>query len=292
MFYLIATILLNVLLFVIFKLFSRYKIDGFQAIVFNYLTCVITGSVYIGRFPVGADSIAQPWFAWSLALGGCFIGLFNFLAYCSRVEGMTTTAIANKLSLVIPVLFSLFLYNETAGVGKIAGIVLALPAVYFATKKEAGTTGVRMLWLPALLFLASGLLDTLVKFVEEHYLSDLSQQAVYVIHCFATAGLLGAILLIILFLTGRKTFAIRNVIAGVALGIPNFFSIYYLVRLLHSDVFQSSAAIAVNNIGIVLVSSLVAIFFFREKSSWPRIFGIILSLAAILLIALSDQYGF
>jgi multidrug transporter EmrE-like cation transporter len=85
---------------------------------------------------------------------------------------------------------------------------------------------------------------------------------------------------------GKTKLQWRNVVAGIVLGIPNFFSIYYLIRLLNSDWLESSAAIPVNNIGIVVASALVAILFFKEPFTQWRAVGIALSILAIILIAL------
>jgi hypothetical protein len=57
----------------------------------------------------------------------------------------------------------------------------------------------------------------------------------------------------------------RNIIAGICIGIPNFFSIYFLIRMLNSSFLQSSAAIPVLNIGIVVASSITAIFYSGKK---------------------------
>ncbi|RYZ50487.1 MAG: EamA/RhaT family transporter [Sphingobacteriales bacterium] len=292
MLYLIATILLNILLFVFFKLFPKYKIDTLQAIVFNYITCVITGSLFIGSFPVNRNSLSEPWAPWALLMGVCFISLFNLIGYCTKKEGITATTIANKLSLVIPVLFSVFLYDEDLRAGKIVGILLAVPAVYLSTRRPEEAGKAKHLWLPALLFAGSGLLDTLVKYVEQTFLEDPASQAVFTIHCFAVAATIGSLIVAGLLISGKRNWSWRNVLAGVLLGIPNYFSIYCLIRLLHSDFMQSSAAIPVNNIGIVLLSTVVAVLFFKEGMSRQKLAGIGLSLIAILLIALSDIYGF
>jgi len=291
MLYLIAVILLNTLLFAIFKLFPRFGIDGLQAIVVNYFVCVITGSVFIGEFSIGQQSISEPWFPWSLGMGALFISLFNLMAWRTREDGMTTTTIANKLSMVIPVLFSIFLYGEQLGVLKIAGILLAFPAVYLTTKEPEGPLNSKNFLFPVLLFMGSGLLDTLVKYVEATFLKDSRAQAVYTIHLFAAAAVLGLMVVIYLRLRGKIKLQRKNMLAGIILGIPNYFSIYLLIRLLNSNFLQSSAAIPVNNIGIVLLSSLTAILFFREPINRQRALGLILSVAAILLIALSDIHG-
>jgi drug/metabolite transporter (DMT)-like permease len=52
---------------------------------------------------------------------------------------------------------------------------------------------------------------------------------------------------------------------------------------------QSSAIIPVINIGILVASSFMAILFFREKVNKLRIAGLVLSVIAILLIALGDK---
>ena len=121
--YLIIAILLSVLISSIFKMFDRYRIDTFQAIVANYIVCVIAGVVFIGQNPFNAVSVNAAWFPWSLLMGCGFIGVFTMLAFGIKINGMTTTTIANKLSLVIPVLFSVWLYKDQMGIGKVAGIL-------------------------------------------------------------------------------------------------------------------------------------------------------------------------
>lgn len=291
MIYLIATILLNTFLFALFKLFPKFKVDGLQAIVVNYFVCVITGSFFLGKFPVSSQSVQQPWFIWSLVMGALFIALFNLIAWRTKEDGMTTTTIANKLSLVIPVLFSVWLYDEHIGPLKWMGVALAFPAVYYSTKEPDGQLKPKSFFYPALLFLGSGLLDTLMKYMEFNFLKQPYMQAAFTIHLFGTAAILGSLVVLMQKIRNKLELHWKNIIAGVLLGIPNYFSIYLLIRLLNSNFLQSSAAIPVNNIGIVLASSLTAIIFFREKTTRQKVIGLILSITAILLIALSDIHG-
>ena len=289
MFYLILTILLNVVISVIFKIFPRYKIDSFQAIVANYLVCVITGCVFIGKMPFTAGNLHAAWLPWALLMGCGFISIFNLIAYSTKMDGITTTTIANKLSLAIPVIFSIVLYHELAGVWKIAGILLAVPAVYLTTRVKGENNKVQNLFWPAILFILSGLLDTLVKYVQFHFLASADTQAVYTIYCFAVAATIGLMLMTALLLLKKITFHWRNIVAGICIGVPNYFSIYYLIRMLNSSFLQSSAAIPVVNIGILVTSSVTAILLFREKVNALRITGLLLSVIAILLIAFGDR---
>lgn len=292
MLYLLATILLNVIISVILKVFDKYKIDALQAIVANYMVCVITGSIFIGEIPVSHAIIHQPWFPWALLMGSGFICIFNLMAYCTRTDGITTMTIANKLSIVIPVIFAVFLYHDQLGIGKIVGILVAFPAVYLTTRvKEDQQEHLPNLLWPVLLFIGSGLLDTLVKYVQNNYLSGAEQQAICTIYLFAAAGTVGLIIITTLVVLKKISLHWRNLVAGICIGIPNYFSIYFLIRMLNSNFLQSSAAIPVNNIGILVASSLVAILFFKEKVTISRAVGLLLSVAAILLIAFGDKGG-
>lgn len=292
MIYLLLTILLNVLLSVLFKYFERWRIDNMQAIIFNYWVCVITGSIFAGHFPLTADSLQQPWFPIALGLGAGFIGIFNLIAYCTRTEGITVTTVANKMSLVLPAALSVWLYGDHLSGGQILGIILAFPAVYLVAKtagagnKPERKSGSSLFWT-SVLFLGSGVLDTAMKYAESRLPEDAAAQAAFSVHIFAVAGTIGLGVLLYLLFTGSKTFAWRHLAGGILLGIPNFFSIYYFIRMLNSGFLPGAAAIPLNNIGILLVSALTALLLFREKLTAPRLAGIGLSLVVILLLALT-----
>jgi drug/metabolite transporter (DMT)-like permease len=165
MLYLLAAILLNVIISSLFKVFPKYKIDMLQAVVANYIVCVITGCIFIGHVPAYTAVIHEVWFPWALLTGVGFISIFSLLGYCTRVDGITTATIANKLSLVIPVTCSVFLYGDHLGLVKITGIALAIPAVYLTTKVLGRNNKNQNLFWPPLLFIGGGLHDTLMKYV-------------------------------------------------------------------------------------------------------------------------------
>jgi drug/metabolite transporter (DMT)-like permease len=222
-------------------------------------------------------------------MGVGFIGIFNLIAYSTKIDGITTTTIANKLSLVIPVTLSVILYHETLNATEIIGIALALPAVYLTTRVKDEKKKNQHLFIPILLFFLSGSLDSFVKYVEQRFLTTPDVQAAFSIHAFAAAGTIGTILITILALAGKMKLHWRNIVAGICIGIPNYFSIYLFIRLLHSHFMDSAAAIPVTNIGIVVTSSIVAILLFKEKITIPRFIGLALAIIAILLIALNGR---
>lgn len=289
MLFLIATITLNVVIFSVLKAFTRFNIDPLQAITVNYCICVLTGFLFTGATPYSHISIEHGWLPWAILMGVCFIAIFNLTAHCTRVSDMGSTVVASKLSLVIPVIFSIIAYHEHAGIVKVAGIVLAIPAVYLSSvSPQKSGTGGKLFW-PALLFFMSGGLDTLVNYIQAHFLPTVADQAGCTITCFATAGGIGVIIVAIMAALGRITIRWQNIVAGIALGIPNFFSIFFLIRALNTSTFQSSATIPILNISILVASSMAAILVFRERSDLRRTIGLTLAIAAIVLIGMGDK---
>jgi uncharacterized membrane protein len=86
-------------------------------------------------------------------------------------------------------------------------------------------------------------------------------------------------------MVGKERFDSRAVLAGVLIGVPNYFSLWCLVNVLKLHAGNSSSIIPITNMGIVLFSTLVAAFFFREHLSKVNWVGIILSILAISMIA-------
>lgn len=71
------------------------------------------------------------------------------------------------------------------------------------------------------------------------------------------------------------------------LGIPNYFSVYFLLKALKSNVLESSGIFTVNNVGIVMLSTVAGIVLFHEKLLRKNWIGIGLAIASIALVAIA-----
>ena len=289
MLYLAGAIVFSSWLTIAFKIAGRLGISTFQAIIFNYFTCVLTGIFLDGSVPSLKSISVAEWLPWSLLMGSMFISIFNLIAYTTRKSGVAIASVANKLSLVIPFIFSIFLYNESVTFFKIAGVFIALAAVLLTclpSNKTADSFGISwsFMMLPLVLFISSGLLDTLIKYVESNFINE-SNSNIYIITSFGVAGLIGSVVLIGRLLAGKERIDPRSVFTGIAIGVPNYFSLWCLVRVLKLNPGNSSSVIPITNMGIVLFSTLIAAIFLNEKLSKIKFIGILLSVLAISLIA-------
>lgn len=293
MIYLIGSIVLTSYLTLSFKACEKYGVNVFQAIVFNYITCVITGSLVNGAFPIHMENIQTPWFGWAMIMGVMFVSIFNIVAITAQKNGVAVASVANKLSLIIPVILSVYLYQETVAGWKAVGVGLALVAVVLTcyTNAEKGHTAEKNKWvylLPLVLFISSGLLDALINHVQLTYVTAENNND-YLVSSFFSAATIGSLLLLIQLIRRKQVFVWKNLLAGILIGIPNYFSIWCLVHFLQESPWQTSASIPVNNMGIVLFSAVVAWILFKERLTKINWFGILLSLVAIYLIAFGDQ---
>ncbi len=257
-----------------------------QAIVMNYIAACFCGII----FQESAIDIAEipqfSWFPFALGLGAMFIIVFNLMAITTQRSGLSVVSVATKMSVVIPILFGLLYYRESLGFFKVIGIILALIAVYLASIKKQDGLKIKPanIIFPVLVFLGSGIIDTTIKYLESEYIAK-DDTPIFSATIFAMAGLLGILLLIFQAIQGKFQFKLKNILGGIALGIPNYFSIYFLVQALRSNILESSGIFTVNNVAIVMISTLLGILLFKEKLLPKNWIGIGLAILGILLIA-------
>ena len=289
MIFLALSIIASTLIFVIFRLFASYNINTLQAIVVNYFVACSCGVIGYQN-SIELSTIPQyNWFYYTLALGALFIIVFNLMAITTQHNGLSVVSVATKMALVIPIAFGLWYYKEPLGPFKAAGIVLALIAVYLvAVKKDSSIIlQKKNLVFPVLVFLGSGLIDTSLNFLQNDFITDKSLIPLFSSTIFLTAGVIGIMVLVAQKIKGVLVLEFKNIIAGIVLGIPNYFSIYFLVKALRSDLFDSSGIFTINNVGIVIISTLLGIVFFKEQLSVKNWIGITLAVISIALVSLA-----
>ena len=284
MIYLLLSILFNAVLFIIIKLFAKFNIDALQALVVNYFVAFGVGLFFLDTSFSPQIIISQEWFKGSILLGFIFISTFYVTTITSQRNGLSVASVASQMSVIIPIILGVFLYDETLGSVKILGIIIALIAVYFTSKKETGEIQqASNLVFPILVFIGAGTIDSSLKYLQTFHVPS-NQIGLFSSVTFFCAFSVGILILVFLSLKGKIKFAGRNILGGIALGLPNFFSLYYLVKMLEAKAFESATLFTIHNIAIVLVSTFVGILFFKERISMRNALGIGLALFALFLV--------
>ena len=161
---------------------------------------------------------------------------------------------------------------------------MSLFSIYLITKKNQTVVPIKYVYLPIIVFICSGLIDTSLKLIELNYSNNVS------INTISYSIFLGAFIVGTSFYTIKERFnfsnwSTRNMISGVILGVPNYFSIYFLLAAIKSFSLKSAFVFGINNIGIVLLSTLLSVIIFRENLSSINKIGIVVSILSIILIS-------
>lgn len=287
MIYLLLSIFASTTIFVVFKLFQRFKINTLQAIIVNYITACACGLLnYNGEINI-SKIFHSEWFYGSIFLGFLFIMVFNLMALTAQRNGLSAASVSSKMSVVIPILFGIYVYQESISFQKVIGIIIALIAVYLTATKTKSSIRIRQGFLfPFLLFLGSGIIDASIKYLETTYVPK-NGIPIFSATIFGCAAILGLIIFIYKALFKSIKFETKNIIGGIILGIINYYSIYYLLKALQFEGLESSTLFTINNVAIVMISTLLGLFLFRESISKKNWIGVSLAIISILLVTLA-----
>jgi len=289
MLYLALSILFSSLIFVVFKLYAKYNVQTIYAIIVNYFTAFLVGLLNYKEAISFTEIPQKSWFWGGLALGFLFIVIFNLMAATSQKLGVSVASVATKMSLTIPVLFGVFYYKEELGIIELIGIVLALLAVYFTSLKKHKLKARKWAFaLPIFVFLGSGIIDTSIKYFQDAHMPE-AEYPLFSAIVFASAGIIGVCF--ISFKTIKQPLKInyRNILGGICLGIPNYFSIFFLLKALQHPTWNSASVFTINNVAIVMFSTLLGILLFKEQLSKRNWFGILLAILSIVMVAVGQK---
>lgn len=284
---LLFAILSSSVIFVLFKLFDRYQIDIFQAIVFNYFTAFLCGILLFGHEWEASALQDSHWFYFVIICAALFISLFILMGLSSQRNGVALTSTAVKMSMAMSMVLMILLYNESLSWLKGLGILLAFSGVFLVSgSKESTASEKGSHWMLLVLFFGSGVLDFVLNYVQKYALGSLSP-SLFSAFGFAGAGVIGLSILLTKVVRGKARIQWKNIVAGVILGVPNYFSIYLLISSYRVTGWNDSSVLAINNVSIVVLSALIGFLVFKESAGWRKIAGISASLLAIILLYMS-----
>lgn len=287
MLYLLGSVLAGVGIFITFKAFPRFGVNSFHAITINYWICVATGLVFLGSPAEVLDiGLHTPWLPHAAVMGVIFIFGFYLISQTTQKINITVATIANKTSLVIPVVFSLWVFkirSTPMDIWNYLGMAMAVPAVIFSSiRKEKNTefkTSLGSFLLPILVFIAGGLVDTSLNYVNYKFLKP-DDSAIFTIILFGFSALWGTLLWLFSF----KRVHLASLVGGIVLGVINFFSIYFILLALSAVGNNGAIVYPLVSTSIIILSSLAAFLIFREHLLKVNRLGLILAILTILLL--------
>lgn len=257
------------------------KLRTTNTLTVNYLVAFIIAFVWGSLKTEG--SVINPDL---LLLGFCVIvGVFfitNFIAYSKSVHtnGVGVTITAMRLSLLVPILLSVYVYDEYLTAIETGGVVLVFAALILLIPKKSKVKVGRINagWLLLIIFILTGFADASLKIYEEEFSTSLNE-SMFMGMIFFAAFLIGLIACIFrkgALVTGEE-FKL-----GFLIGIPNLFSAIFLIYALH----DISGSIAYPLVNMLSVAGGTALGLIRWKDTvsplqWA---GLIIALIAIIIL--------
>jgi drug/metabolite transporter (DMT)-like permease len=266
--------------------FSTFKVDNQQAIIVNYFVAGILGFISSDSSLGLHQSFSQPWFYHALGIGLMFVTVFNMLAFSSQKVGLTVPTVANKMSVVIPVVVAVVLYGDSIGLMKIIGILLALLGIFFSSTSSKGISfPIKYLPLILFIFVGQGIADAILNdSMQKGIVRDQDNSLYFAIIFFVAASL--GLLFLLVKTKGKASFNVKSLLGGIVLGIPNYLTLLYFAKALSSGAMESSKIYPIINLSVIIMTAIGGIILFREKLSQRNWIGILLGIAAILCLGL------
>lgn len=265
---------------------GKYQVALLPVIVLNYFSAFIAGLLLFDGDLSVHYILSRSWIYLSLIIGSLLIIGFYLIGLTTQKAGIAVATIANKMSVIIPISFSIFYFSEPMSLWKSLGIILALVSVLMAVyKKNQKEESKRFIYLPLIMFLAVGMIDAGVKLAQHSYVSNVDVS----LFSSLTFGLAGFIGLTIVLGNSKHWPSFINPLVwlfGIFIGLANFGSMYFLILALNHSGLDSSIVYGVNNMGIIIISIGLAVIFFKEKLSTLNLIGVVLALLAVAMLTL------
>lgn len=213
---------------------------------------------------------------WAAVTGALYLAGFVLLRWNIEKNGVVLASSFIKLGVLVPALLSITVFHESPQPRQIAGLVLAVGAI-FMMQPAKGEKQLRFGALIALL-LAGGAGNAMSKVYEEIGPAALKDQ--FLMYIFFFALLFNLVLCIV---KGERVTR-HELLWGLLIGVPN----YYCTRFLLLSLSSVPAVIAYPSYsagGIVLVA-LVGILCFHEKLGKRKLAALLIITASLVLLNL------
>lgn len=284
MIFLAASIISSTSIYVIFRWAKNFSCRLKPLITINYLTATLLGFGFLLHFNLRPFLQFSSWMPYGISLGVLYIIMFFLIGKSSQKAGITITTLANKLSLVFPVFFSLFWFNEEATVWKILGLTSAILAVLLTLyRKNLKNSSLKWMLLPLFIFVGSGFVDSLIKLTQATQITD-SQAASFSTFVFFIAFICGIFVSFSKKNSTSGNFHLPTIYLGILLGMANFGSLYFILNALNKSRLDSSLVFALNNMLIVALSATIGFFIFRENLNRINVLGLILAFISLYIL--------
>ena len=273
MFYLLLTILCSVLNSIIIRLSNHRVKNELAMFASNYVVCALLAIIFLDKsISFGFEFDV---FLLGIITGFLFIASFFFFKMNIKENGIVLSSTFMKLGILIPTLMAIVVFKEEPRFTQIIGIIFSILAIILINyEKDSVNKSNKLGWL-ILLLVISGFSDSAANIYEN--ITDLSNE-IFTLLAFGFA----LVFTMLAMLKDRERINLIDVLFGIVLAIPNYFSVSFI--LLALEKIPAILVYPIYSVGTIITVTLVGVLFFKEKLSKNKCFALCLILIALALL--------
>ncbi|MEN8154987.1 MAG: hypothetical protein ABFR75_13290 [Acidobacteriota bacterium] len=267
--FLLLALLSSLSIVLLLRIYEKNGFDRYVIIASNYLISGSLGFLFLTDKSIPSIEVI----IFSAFIGLLFFVSFSFFSYSLKRSGIAPTVTFGRLSLAVPVAASILLWGEQPSVIDILSLGVIFLIIVFWEKNLKNISPSLLL-----LFILFGTIDASMKYFKIRFPEV--DNNIFLITLFYSALIWSWMFI---FFSRRKIRGI-TVINGFVLGVPNFFSSYFVLLAL-SEGIPAYITFPFINIGIIILSAILGKILFRESITLKRILLIIAGVTAIFFLA-------
>lgn len=260
--------------------FFRLAKNRYGMILGNYLTCMVIGFLMIGNRSMLLQCHVSTWI---LGMSGGVLFVLSLVCMQSSIasSGAIMTSAFSKLGLLVPLLLSTAVFHERPDLMQYLGLAAVIGSILIMNGTDDKERNINLPFL-IIVLITNGMSDAMAKIYST--IGIPSEETVYMFLLFLCAAVLTAVLMIIeTKRTGRKP-ELKDLAAGICIGIPNYFSSIFLLRSLRT--IPAVIAYPVFSSGTIMIVTAAGCYLFHEHLSQRQIIGLGLILVSLVLLNL------
>ena len=278
MLFLLMAVASSAMVSILMRISEQYIRGNMVMFSANYATCMVISLIYMRDI---RPSIIEPGTGTAVTLGAVtgFLYLAGFVLLQKNIScnGVILSGAAMKLGgVLIPIIAAVLFFQERMKWVQFAGAVLAAAAIILINieKGEVNTGGEKQ-WL-AVLLLVSGFADTMANIFDKTGPAALKN--LYLFFTFFAALLIA----MALALQKRQRITAVDLLCGLLIGIPNYYSARFLLLSLGSV--PAVVVYPMFSVGTIVVISIAGAIFFHERLNRYKKGALLLILVSLIML--------
>ncbi len=265
---------------IVLRLFRASDNNRYAMILGNYLTCTLVGFLLIPDKSLLLN--AHP-VTYICGFAGGFLFVLSLVCMQTSVtqSGAILSSAFSKLGLLVPLLMSVLFYREQPSLLQAAGLLLVLASIWLMSRTghNERQEDIHLLFLLVVL-ITNGLSDCMAKIYSVNGIRE--EESVYMFLVFFFAAVFTFFLLLWEKKRTGKSAALKDLAAGILVGLPNYFSSILILMSLRT--IPAFIVYPVFSTGAILFVTLISIPLFKEYLNRNQIISLGLILGALVLL--------